>query len=230
MLELGFIAAVQASTKMSPYEMMYGVKARLPIDVAMSTLGARNPAAIDRALRMREATAMVRGHLARAQAEQARNASRRVAVHAVGDAVLLSTEGITLRGLNNKLASRFVGPFRVTAVVNANAYTLALPKEMAALHHTFNIDKLKAYRDPKLFESRPVQHDRPPPVFDADSNGDSAYEVESIVARRYTGTRTQYLVSWKGYPMEDSTWESRRALDGAPDILAEFENSQASES
>ena len=80
----------------------------------------------------------------------------------MGDAVLLSTEGLQLRDGTNKLCSRFIGPFAVTDVVNANAYTLALPPQLQALHPTFNIDKLKPYRDgradSRLVHSSTIAH------------------------------------------------------------------------
>src|SRR5690242_3737681 len=38
MLELGFNSAVQASTQRSPFELLYGVKPRLPIDVALAPI------------------------------------------------------------------------------------------------------------------------------------------------------------------------------------------------
>jgi len=229
MLELGFNSSVQASTQRSPYELLYGVKPRLPIDVALASFVPRNPAALDRAERMQQALTFARDHLLTAQERQARNADRhrRRAAFSVGDSALLSTEGLQLRNFHNKLCSRFVGPFTVTAVVNANAYTLALPPQLQALHPTFNIDKLKRYRDGRaLFPSRPQQHHRPPPVADADSNGDAEWEVERITASRRRGRGTEFLVAWKGYPPEENTWEPRSALRKAAPALAEFERSQ----
>ena len=223
MIELGFNSAVQSSTGSSPYQLLYGMTPRLPIDVALSSLAPRNPAAIDRVTRMRDAMTVARRHLLDAQQRQSRNASRRSAAHAVGDRVLLSTEGLTLRGFDNKLTSRYVGPFVVTAVVNANAYTLALPPQLQALHSTFNIDKLKRYQSTSSFPTRPRQLSRPPPTAVADSNGDASWEVECITAQRYTGRRTQFLVRWKGYAVEESTWQSRSDLSGALDALLDWE-------
>jgi transposase InsO family protein len=165
MLELGFNSAVQASTSRAPFELIYGQPPRLPIDVEIAPLSARVPAAHDRATRMQEALDFARGRLARAQQHQARNAdrARRPFTFRVGDAVLLSTEGLQLRNFTNKLCSRFVGPFTVTAVINDNAYTLALPPQLKALHPTFNITKLKPYRDGRAsFPDRPQRYDRPP--------------------------------------------------------------------
>jgi transposase InsO family protein len=233
MLELGFNSAVQASTQRSPFELLYGTKPRLPIDVALAPFAPRNPAAIDRAERMQTALRFARQQLLTAQERQTRNADRhrRSASFAVGDAVLLSTGGLQLRNFSNKLCSRFVGPFLVTAVVNANAYTLALPPQLQALHPTFNIEKLKPYRDGRAaFPSRPLRHDRPPPEAEADSNGDEVFVVERIVAKRKRGRSMQFLVAWKGYPPEENTWEPRSSLRGAAEALADFEFSQRSAS
>ena len=139
----------------------------------------------------------------------------------MGDVVLLSTEGLTLRDFTSKLCARYIGPFPVTAVVNANAYTLALPPQLQALHVTFNVDKLKPYHNGlAAFPTRPVAFARPPPQADADSNGDAVYEVERITAQRKHGCSNQYLVAWKGYPPEESTWCNPAQLSGAPDALA----------
>jgi hypothetical protein len=229
MLELGFNSAVQASTQLSPHEMLYGCKPRLPIDVALSGLAPRNPAAISRAERMQAAVRFGRDRLLSAQERQARNANRhrRDAAFKVGDSVLLSTEGLTLRNFTNKLCARFVGPFRVTGVVNANAYTLALPPQLQALHPTFNIDKLKLYRDGRaLFPARPQPFNRPPPEAQADSNGDEVWEVERILAARKRGRRQEFLVAWRGYPPEENTWEPRASLAGAQDALTDWEATQ----
>ena len=226
MLELGFNSAVQASTKSSPHELVYGVAPRLPIDVALDTLTPRVPAAVDRAARMKQAFDFARGQLADAQERQARNADRhrRELKLAVGDQVLLSTEHLTLRNFTNKLCSRFVGPFPVTKVVNANAFELKLPPQLQALHPVFNISRLKPYvaSNPK-FATRPQRFGRPPPEADTDTNGDKVFEVERIVAARGRGRGLRYLVAWKGYPPEENTWEPRAALANARNVLAEFE-------
>ena len=225
MLELGFNSARQASTQRSPFELLNGTAPRLPIDVALAPFTSKAPAATDRATRARAALAFARDHLAVAQQRQsvAANRHRRDDALIVGDLVLLTIEGLTLRGVSNKLCSRYIGPFAITAVVNANAYTLALPRQLGALHPTFNIDRLKRYRAGTApFPSRPQRFDRPPAVADADSNGDKEWLVERITARRRVGRNVEYLVSWVGYPPEDDTWEKRSSLDGARDALAEF--------
>ena len=232
MLELGFNSAVQASSKHSPFELLHGTKPRLQIDVALTPLQSRNPAATSRAERMQVALKFAREHLLTAQERQAAaaNRHRRDDAFRVGDQVLLSTEGLQLRNFTNKLCSRFVGPFAVTAVVNANAYTIALPPQMQALHPTFNIDKLKRYREGRAdFPTRPQRYDRPPPEAQADSNGDAIFIVDRIVAAKKVrlGRATYYLVAWKGYPPEENTWKPRSALTGARRALDDYHRNNA---
>ena len=68
---------------------------------------------------------------------------------------------------------------------------------------------------------------RPPPAITS-SDGDE-YEVESILAKRGKGARTQYLVRWKGWPLWEATWESQRSIaTAAQERHASFESSTAS--
>ena len=53
------------------------------------------------------------------------------------------------------------------------------------------------------------------------------YEVEGILAqRRRKGGVLHYLVKWKGWPEDDSTWEPVSALDSCPQILAAWCDAQ----
>jgi hypothetical protein len=227
MLQLGFNSAVQASTQRSPNALVYGYEPRLPIDVALDTLTPHVPAAVDRAARIKLAVDSARSQLGIAQQRQARNADRhrRELKLAVGDQVLLTTEGLQLRNFTNKLCSRFVGPFPITKVINANAFELALPPQMQALHPVFNISRLKPYiASNSKFAARPLRFDRRPPEAEADTNGDTVWEVERIIAARGQGRGLRFLVAWKGYPPEENTWEPRTNLvNGAREALEEFE-------
>ena len=47
------------------------------------------------------------------------------------------------------------------------------------------------------------------------------YEVERITAEKAVrGGKRKFLVKWKGWPPEDSTWESTAALAGAKEVRA----------
>ena len=229
MFELGINNAVQSSTSKPPHELLYGFKPRLPIDVALAPFRSNNPAALSQAQRMEKAYAQARESLLSAQDKQKRNADRRrrAGSFEVGDAVMLSRDGIELNGADSKLSSLFMGPFRITAVINANSYTLELPPQLKALHPTFNIEKLKRYIDGRQkFPDRPVLHARPPPEAERDSNGQLVYEVERVLASKGANGGREFLVSWRGYPQENNTWEPKSSLENAPEALADFRRSQ----
>jgi len=59
------------------------------------------------------------------------------------------------------------------------------------------------------------------------------YEVESILDERGAARRgeTQFLVKWKGWPVEDATWEDPESLSGAQEVVQEWwDKGQAGES
>ena len=48
------------------------------------------------------------------------------------------------------------------------------------------------------------------------------YEVEEILNSCISERKFHYLVKWKGYPMEESTWESVENLKGSDKLVKEF--------
>lgn len=164
-----------------------------------------------------------------AQAKQKRLADRhrRLLQLQPGDQVLLSTKHLQLRSGTHKLTGRYIGPFRVVGSVNDNAVTLDLPLLLRALHPTFNITRLKPYRDGRaLFPNRPLPLQQPPAV-DTDTNGAARYEVEAVLAQRGNHARREMLVRWKGYGAEHDEWQRRTELiRTAPTAVVEFDARQ----
>ncbi|KAE8900899.1 hypothetical protein PF001_g13102 [Phytophthora fragariae] len=79
-----------------------------------------------------------------------------------GERVLLSTDGIQGTAVTNlganKLAPRFIGPFKVLKVIG-DAYTLDIPTAMH-LHPTFYVGRLKPY-DPATIPAPEAESPRP---------------------------------------------------------------------
>nr|GFA19036.1 reverse transcriptase domain-containing protein [Tanacetum cinerariifolium] len=46
-------------------------------------------------------------------------------------------------GMRGKLSLRYIGPFKILAIVGPVAYTLELPKELKWIHSTFHVLNLK---------------------------------------------------------------------------------------
>jgi hypothetical protein len=227
--ELAVNNAQQASTGFSPFYLNYGREVQLPLDHAVAALGpSSNPEAMARIRRLHVDLARAHTNLEKAQQRQAKYADRhrRAVTFRVGDKVLLSTAHLKLLGSEKrtpKFTYKYLGPFQVKRVINANAYELDLPPQLQ-IHPVLNIDRLKPYRDGRLaFPTRPLGDHRPPPEVTLE-NGAALFEVESIIAKRGEGSRTRYLVKWLGYPHWESTWESASALKNARDAIADYED------
>ena len=228
-LELALNSKVQASTGASPFFLVYGVEARLPIDCVLDEVRPPPmslPATIDRHQRMRKAmdAARTKQELAQERQKRAADRHRRLLQLKPGDQVLIATEGLTLKSGMHKLTARYIGPFKVIGVVNANAIKLELPPLLQAMHDTINISRLKLYRDGSAeFPDRPLRHHQPPAV-DTDTNGAAQYAVECVVAQRGSAARRELLIRWEGYGAEHDQWQPRRELmKTAPDKVAEFD-------
>jgi len=230
-----------ASTGLTPFEVMFRRAPRLPLDVALGRGTGSSPTDVPAVTNFMERHRYLwdtaKGNLLKAQADQKRHADkhRRDQRFDVGDEVLLSTRDLVLakdkkKKRADKLTGRFVGPFKVTRVVNDNAYELELPPQLR-VHPVQNISKLRGYvHSHPRFAGRPEPNNRPPPD-SVDPAGDARWRVERIVAERTMGRgrrqRTEYLVKWEGYPNEDSSWQPRaQLLEDCPDEVAAFQSQQ----
>ena len=52
--------------------------------------------------------------------------------------------------------------------------------------------------------------------------GEEEWEVEKILNKRKVRGKNRFLVWWKGFIVEGDTWESRKNLENAKDLLKEF--------
>ena len=124
------------------------------------------------------------------------------AVFAVNDQVLLSTSGLNLKVAGtNKLAPRFVEPFKVLERIGEVAYKLELPPTMR-IHDVFHVSLLKQYHSDGRIQ--------PPPAADI-INGEPEWEVERILGHRLVKrgckTVTEYLITFLGYGPEHNLWQ-----------------------
>ena len=108
-----------------------------------------------------------------------------------------------MKGIPGKLQKRFVGPFQVIEAIGQQAYRLSIP-ETWKIHSVFHVSQLKKYNAAKLQEDQPVSHDEVPEV------EEPYHEIEKILhwrkVKRKNKIYKQYLVLWKGYPVEDAMW------------------------
>lgn len=111
-----------------------------------------------------------------------------------------------------KFAARFIGPFKVEERHGLQAYRLALPPQMSAIHPVFHVSLLEPYH-----RSGDVC---PPPE---EVEGEEEWEVEAVcgVGKMIDGT-TKYLVKWKGYPEHEATWEPAEHLRHARGAIQKY--------
>jgi hypothetical protein len=146
-----------------------------------------------------------RSEVARQRAKRYADPKRRDVLYAVGDQVLLSTKNIQLKTPGvNKLLPKYLGPFKVSAVISPTAYRLDLPDCMKC-HNVFHASLLQQYRPNGAVQPPPV-----PLAFD-DGEGGEWFAVEGVLDMRTVGrgrgrTVKQYLVKWKGYGAEHNMW------------------------
>jgi hypothetical protein len=137
--------APNASTGFSPFYLMYGYDPVTP-----PVLGKRDCSKVqsveDMVTSMSADLQSARQHLLKAQQQQKQQADkhRRQVRFAVGDAVLLSTENVVIKGAAKKFKPRWCGPFTVEAVVSDVAVKLTLPATMR-MHPVVHVSHLKHF-------------------------------------------------------------------------------------
>ncbi len=142
---------------------------------------------------------------------------------------MLSTKNLRMpAGLSSKLTAKFMGPFKdkfeIVRQASPVAFELSLPAAVK-IHPVFHASLLK-YHNPHVVVSE--DYNRPGPMY-ADRTG-AYYEVDRILEKRRIRmgsgrTQWQYLVSWKGYPAADNSWQPakdvailKEEIERAPDV------------
>jgi hypothetical protein len=154
--------------------------------------------------KMIEIQKYVRAKLTQAQAYQAKFYDRwhKKAQFAVNDLVMLNTRNIRSIRPKKKLDKKFEGPFRITEVINPQAYRLNLPKGIG-IYNAFHVSLLEPYKASERFPAKIG------PLWNTLDLGEpDIYEVEEILDERLNQEGFwEYKIKWKGYPMEECTWE-----------------------
>jgi len=136
----------------------------------------------------------------------------------VGDLVLLSTKDLKwqMKGRRSeKLTECFVGPYKIKGIVSSNAIELELPKSIK-IHPVVNVSRVLLYK----LQIEGQKKILPKPVI---IEGEEEFKVEKILNKRTVRGKEKFLVRWKGYMVEEDTWENRENLENAKELVEEFE-------
>ena len=114
-----------------------------------------------------------------------------------------------------KLTECFVGFYKVKGIILSNTIELKLPKSIK-IHPVVNVSIVWLYK-PQVEGQKKIP---PKPVI---IEGEEEFEVEKILNKRTIRGKKKFLVRWKGYMAEEDTWESRKNLENAKELVKEFE-------
>lgn len=81
------------------------------------------------------------------------------------------------------------------------------------IHNTFHTILLKPYYENNVHRENFTQP--PPEIY----NEEEVYKVESILKHRRRGRNIQYYIKWKGYPIDEASWEPESAFSDDGDML-----------
>jgi hypothetical protein len=143
---------------------------------------------------------------------------RKEKIYEEGDLMLVQSDYLPSTRISRKLDDKWRGPFHVLAKKGEAAYELELPLSWKG-HWVLNGSRLKRFRPPS-FPGQLQLGTCPNPIITAE--GREEYEVEEILEQRQANGRTEYLVHWKDYGLEDDTWEPLENLKNAKEALSNF--------
>ncbi|CEL62765.1 hypothetical protein RSOLAG1IB_05124 [Rhizoctonia solani AG-1 IB] len=133
----------------------------------------------------------------------------------VGEEAWLDAKNVNLKTKSNKLTEHCLGPFEIVERISDQAYCLELPTTMR-MHDVFYVGLLSKVKRNEL----QAWENWPPPIT---VDGEEEYKVEGIMDSRESKGRWEYLIKWKGYGPEESTWEPKANLKNAAKHLEKYE-------
>jgi len=107
----------------------------------------------------------------------------------VGDLVLLSTKDLKWQMVgqcSEKLVKRFVGPYKIKAIISSNVVELNLPATVK-IHPVVNVSQIKRYVDQVNGQRKEI----PQPMV---IEGEEEWEVEKILNKRRIRGKNKFLV------------------------------------
>ncbi|WVZ49199.1 hypothetical protein U9M48_000576 [Paspalum notatum var. saurae] len=199
--EFAYNNRYQKSLEMAPFEALYGRRCRTPLN--WSEPGERVTFGPELVTQAEEHVKFIHSNLKRAQSRQKSYSDkrRRPLAFEEGDHVYLRVspmKGVHRFGVKEKLAPRYVGPFKITERCGSVAYRLELLPHLAAIH---DIEPDLTYEEHRI------------KILD---------QKQRSTRRR---TINFYKVQWNNHSEEEATWEQEEFLRTRyPDFLPSTSN------
>jgi len=201
-----------ADRKQTPFELMYGY----PPPAIPSTFEDSNfPNAEER---LQSLAAWRQEALAAHEFACQRMAKRIISSHTKfkkGQLVWLEARNLHLR-YNKKISTKREGPFEILEVLGPINYRLKLPPHWK-MYNNFHAILLTPHTETETYG--PAYPEPPADIID----GEEEWEVDRIIKhRRVAHGKTEYQVLWKGYGLDQATWEPEDNLEHASKIIRDY--------
>ncbi|KAI3754801.1 hypothetical protein L1987_54592 [Smallanthus sonchifolius] len=146
LIEFSYNNSYHTSINMAPFEALYGRKCLSPI--CGNEIGEAQIPGPELIQETTDKISLIRDNIRVARSRQKSYADnrRKPLEFQVGDMVLLKVspwKGVVRFGKKEKLAPRYVGPFKILERIGKVAYKLDLPSELSNVHPTFHVSNLK---------------------------------------------------------------------------------------
>jgi hypothetical protein len=225
--EFAYNDSVNRSTGKSPFQIVYGMQPRRVSELRDSEQADTSSTSVGEfAKAMKELHSQVKERLSKSSREYKHRADqhRRQLQVEVGDLVLahLRKERFP-RGTYNKLKMKKIGPCKVLTKMGQNAYEIELPDGIG-ISPIFNVSDLYPYR---VVEAGEKGDDQPKVQWQKHMPVAEKPQMEQILNKR-VGKKTrrkeyfEYLVKWKGHPVEDASWETKEEMQKHGHIVQEL--------
>jgi len=189
MAEFAYNNKAHTGTKISPFEANSGQNPRMGFELRKKEKYKRAARFTER---IKEVQEEAKTALAKAQEDMKKYTDKyrsEAVEYKVGDLVLLSTKDLKWQMISQrseKLMERFVGPYKVKAIISSNAIELELPTTVK-IHPVVNISRIRRY----ISQVDGQQKEVPQPVI---IEGEEEWEVEKILNKRKVRGKDKYLV------------------------------------
>ncbi|CDO74640.1 hypothetical protein BN946_scf184822.g3 [Trametes cinnabarina] len=179
------------------------------------------------AQRVKAAVMAAHDSIIAARVKQIRDANRRrrPVPFAEGDLVYVSTKNIALpKGYAQKLAPKFIGPYRILRDFKNNSYRIKLPPTLKrrGIHDVFHASLLRVHEpnDDRLFPGRLDTQ-----VFELEDK-ENEWAIDKIISHRGSGKQAMFEALWKS---GDRTWVPFSAISHLQAMNAYLEAAGVSE-